>query len=130
MTPEQIEQVREVVAAVARHPEFAERFYGRLFEVAPQTQPMFGDVAAQQQKLLDELAAMVDLLGDLGGLEARAAELGERHVGYGVRAAHYRVARQVMLDTLDEVLGDELDPSARVAWERATMLITELMQTP
>ena len=73
---------------------------------------------------------MVDLISDLGGLEVRAAELGQRHVGYGVRAAHYRVARQVMLDTLDEVLGDELDPSARAAWERATMLITELMQTP
>ena len=31
---------------------------------------------------------------------------------------------------LYEVLGDELDPGSRAAWERATMLITELMQTP
>lgn len=129
MTPDQIALVRGVVEAVGRHPEFGPRFYGRLFEAAPQVQPMFGDVDAQQRKLVDELTAMVELLGDLPGLEARAADLGSRHRGYGVRAGHYRVARDVMRETLDEVLGDEFSDEARDAWERATMLITELMQS-
>jgi nitric oxide dioxygenase len=128
VTPEQIVLVREVVTGVGAHPEFAERFYGRLFDVAPATRPMFGDVEAQQGKLTAELVALLELIEDLPGLSARAAELGERHRGYGVRAPHYRVARQVMLDTLDEVLGAEFDAEHRAAWERATMLVTELMQ--
>ena len=128
MTPEQIGRVAAVIDAVGRHPEFSTAFYDRLFVVAPQVAPMFGDVESQRQKLADELGAMVSLLGDLPALDQRARELGERHRGYGVRSAHYRVARTVMVDTLHEVLGDEFGPEDEDAWNRATMLITELMQ--
>lgn len=129
MTPEDIGRVQGVVARLAHQPTFAPRFYERLFEVAPAVAPMFGDVASQRQKLADELAAMVELLADLGALDERARALGERHRGYGVRATHYRVALEVMLDTLDEVLGADFGPEDREAWRRATSLITELMQS-
>ena len=62
MTPDDIARVHAVIGRVGAHPEFAERFSGRLFDVAPETVPMFGDVGSQQQKLTDELAAMVELL--------------------------------------------------------------------
>lgn len=128
MTPEQIELVATVIDGVADRPEFATRFYERLFEAAPQTAAMFPDVVSQRQKLADELAVMVSLLSDLGSLDARARDLGERHRGYGVRAADYRLARVVMVDTLREVLGDQFGPASEDAWNRATSLITELMQ--
>lgn len=129
MTPDQIHQVEVVIARVGDHPEFAGRFYERLFAAAPQTEAMFPDVAGQQRKLTDELAAMVALLGDLPTLEERARDLGERHRGYGVRAGHYRLAREVMAGTLRDVLGDEFGPDQEAAWNRATSLITELMQS-
>ena len=128
MTPDQIELVASVIDSVAERPEFATRFYERLFEVAPQTADMFPDVVTQRQKLADELRVMVSLLSDLGSLETRARDLGERHRGYGVRAAHYRIARVVMADTLHDVLGDQFGPAEEDAWNRATSLITELMQ--
>lgn len=127
MTPEQIAQVEAVIAAVDRHPEFAARFYANLFAVAPQTEAMFSDVASQQRKLTDELAAMVAMLHDLASLDARARELGARHRGYGVRAGHYRIAREVMVTSLREVLGDEFGPEQEAAWNNATSLISELM---
>ena len=129
MTPEQIRQVESVIAQVGEHPEFAACFYDRLFAVAPQTADMFSDMGAQQRKLTDELSSMVAMLGDLGSLDARARDLGERHKGYGVRSAHYRVARDVMTETLHEVLGDAFGPAEEDAWNRATSLITELMQS-
>ena len=130
MTPEQIASVRRVVDAIGRHPEFATRFYGRLFEEAPQTAPLFeGDLSRQQRALTAELGAMVELLDDLPALEGRARALGDRHRGYGVRAAHYRMARDLMAVTLDEVLGDEFGPYERQAWTRASSLISELMQS-
>jgi len=128
MTPDQIQQVEAVIAAVGRHPEFGDRFYANLFATAPQTEAMFPDVAAQQQKLTDELTVMVQLLNDLSTLDDRAQELGARHRGYGVRAGHYRIARDVMAATLHEVLGDEFGPEQEAAWNNATSLITELMQ--
>lgn len=130
MTPDQIRLVESVIAGVGEHPEFAARFYERLFDAAPATRGMFDDVASQQRKLTDELASMVAMLHDLASLDARARELGERHRGYGVKAAHYRLARELMLDTLSEVLGDEFGPDQAAAWNRATSLITELMQSP
>jgi nitric oxide dioxygenase len=129
MTPDDIARVRATVAQLGEHPEFATRFYARLFEVAPEVAPMFGDVASQRQKLADELGAMVELLGDLGALDGRARALGERHRGYGVRAVHYRVALDVMVATLDEVLGAAFTPEDRDSWRRGTNLITELMQS-
>ena len=127
MTPDQIDQVEAVIAAIGDHPEFAGRFYAHLFEAAPQTAAMFPDLDAQQRKLTDELAAMVGMLRDLASLEERARDLGTRHRGYGVKAGHYRLARQAMADTLREVLGDDFGPEQEAAWNRATSLITELM---
>lgn len=128
MTPDQIVLVSSVVTRVGAHPEFAECFYERLFAEAPETASMFRDLRAQQQSLADELGALTSLLSDLSSLDARARDLGARHRGYGVRAAHYRVARSVMVDALHEVLGDEFGPAEEDAWNRATSLITELMQ--
>ena len=130
MTPEQIRQVESVIAQVGEHPEFAACFYDRLFAVAPQTADMFSDMGAQQRKLTDELRAMVAMLNDIDSLDARARDLGVRHRGYGVRAAHYRIARDVMVETLHSVLGDEFGDEEEEAWNRATSLITELMQSP
>ena len=129
MTPEEIERVAGVIQQLGAHPEFADRFYQRLFVAAPQTRAMFPDVEAQQEKLTAELAAMVSLLEDLDALEPRAQALGERHRGYGVRAAHYRIAREVMVDALGEVLGDGFGPEDAAAWNRATSLIAEIMMS-
>jgi hemoglobin-like flavoprotein len=128
MTPDQIALVGSIVAGVREHPEFAARFYERLFVVEPQTAHLFTDVPAQQRSLAEELGAMTSLLSDIDTLSTRARGLGERHRGYGVRAAHYRVARTVMTMTLHEVLGDQFGPAEEDAWNRATSLITELMQ--
>jgi hemoglobin-like flavoprotein len=129
VTPDQIRLVEAVVADIGQHPEFAGRFYARLFEVEPRTAALFPDVTAQERKLADELAAMVSLLGDLPSLDARARELGTRHRGYGVRAGDYRLVREVMADTLRDVLGDGFGPEEAAAWDRATNLIAELMLT-
>ncbi len=129
MTPEEIQLVAEVIDRLDGRPEFADRFYERLFVAAPQTQAMFPDVAAQRLKLTAELASMVSMLGNLDTLEARARDLGARHRGYGVRASHYRLAREVMAAALADVLGDEFGPDEAAAWNRATSLITELMMS-
>ena len=129
MTPGEIDQVQRVIVTIGEHPEFGARFYALLFEADPAIAPMFGDVESQQRKLTDELAAMVDLLRDLATLDARAQALGARHRGYGVRSAHYALARSAMVDALREVLGPDFGPDQERAWDRATSLITELMQS-
>ncbi len=129
MTPDQIELVRGVVARVRDQPEFAAAFYRRLFAVAPEAAALFADLESQKLKITAELDGLVGLLDDLPTLEVRAQALGERHRGYGVRAAQYRQARQAMVEALTEVLGPDFGPAEAEAWTRATSLITELMLT-
>jgi hemoglobin-like flavoprotein len=128
MTPDQIELVTSVVVDVGTHPEFTPRFYERLSAVEPQAAHVLIDLRDDEHDLADELGAMTSLLSDIVALDARARDVGARHRRHGVRAAHYRIARTVMVETLHEVLGPEFGPVEEEAWNRATSLITELIQ--
>ena len=99
-----------------------------LFVIAPETKAMFSDIDAQRDKLRDELASLAHLIRNLDQLQIEAAALGARHRGYGVRAAHYRLARNAMETALAETLGDRFGPAERDAWRQAYDLIAELMQ--
>jgi nitric oxide dioxygenase len=128
VTPDQIDRVERLVKRIRASDEFAIRFYDRLFEAAPETRAMFPDLDAQRDKLRTELETLVRLIRNIDELEAEAGSLGTRHRSYGVRSAHYRLARDAMSGALDDVLGDEFTPPEREAWSRAYDLIAELMQ--
>jgi hemoglobin-like flavoprotein len=115
VTPDQIDRVETLVKRIGASDEFAIRFYDRLFDAAPETRAMFPDLDAQRDKLRTEL-------------EAEAGSLGARHRSYGVRAAHYRLARDAMTGALVDLLGDEFTAPDQAAWGRAYDLIAELMQ--
>ena len=61
MTPEQIELVRKSFDALwPFRRKLAEQFYGRFFELAPDTRRLFpNDMERQQLKLMDTIAAIV-----------------------------------------------------------------------
>src|SRR5262250_3486156 len=64
MTPEQIDLIRKSFDALwPFRRKLAEQFYGRLFELAPDTRRLFpNDMERQQLKLMDTLAAIVGTL--------------------------------------------------------------------
>jgi hemoglobin-like flavoprotein len=128
VTPDQIDRVERLVKRVGASDEFAIRFYDRLFDAAPETRAMFPDLDAQRDKLRTELETLVRLIRNIDELEAEAGSLGARHRSYGVRAAHYRLARDAMTGALVDLLGDEFTAPDQAAWGRAYDLIAELMQ--
>jgi hemoglobin-like flavoprotein len=107
----------------------AKDFYERLFSEQPDTRALFpSDLAAQQVKLVNELAWMVSALERVDALVERAGSLGRRHVGYGVEADHYAVMPGCLIASLETVLGEQFTPEMAHAWRRALHLITETMQ--
>jgi hemoglobin-like flavoprotein len=109
--------------------EVAQLFYERLFEIDPSLRALFQtDPLVRRRKLMDALefiVAHVDRPDDLGPM---LAALGQRHVGYGVRAGHYAVAGEALLWTLDEGVGVLCTPEAREAWVAVYELITAAMR--
>ena len=115
-------------ARAAAHPDLAERFYARLFAVAPAVRPMFSDdIESQARKLAHTLDAFATPLDDLDAFIPRLRELGVRHDGYGAVEAHYNAVGDVLIDTLSEVLGAEFTPETEIAWATVYALMARTM---
>ena len=129
MTPEELQLVQQSFElALGDADALAVAFYDHLWSIAPETRAMFPeDMAAQRQKLLDELTAIVAAVGHLDQLVARTGALGARHVEYGVEPYHYELVGEALLSALADVLGDGWDARTEDAWRYAYDLVAETM---
>lgn len=129
MTPDQVKAVQDSFKKVEPISEQAAAlFYGRLFETAPGVRPLFhGDMAEQGRKLMATLAVVVNGLANLEAVLPAASALAKRHVGYGVKPAHYEVAGEALLWTLERGLGKQWTPELAAAWGTAYRVLAEFM---
>lgn len=108
MSPDQKALVQETWHQIAPIADTAASlFYGRLFVIDPSTRPLFAgvDLEKQRQKLIHVLNVVVGALDRIEELVPTIADLGRRHVGYGVRDAHYDSVGEALLWTLEQGLG-------------------------
>jgi len=129
MSPDQVKMIQESFAKVAPISEQAAAiFYGRLFEVAPQVEPLFGgDMKEQGRKLMTTLAVVVNGLGNLEAVLPAARVLAKRHVDYGVEPAHYAVVGEALLWTLEKGLGPQWNAELAAAWAAAYGTLSDFM---
>jgi hemoglobin-like flavoprotein len=118
MTPQQIELVqssfRKVVPIAGTA---ADLFYNRLFEIAPEVRSLFPqDLSEQKKKLMGMLGTAVGSLHKLEEILPTVVDLGKRHKGYGVTAAHYAPVGAALLWTLEQGLGVDFTPEVKAAW--------------
>ena len=131
MTPDQTALVESSFRHLAPVGEAAAGlFYRTLFLLDPSLAPMFdrSDLHQQGRKLMAALGFVVGNLRRPEAMLPAIAELGRRHVGYGVRPEHYDIVGAALLATLEEGLGDVFTPATRDAWAAAYRLVAEAMQ--
>lgn len=130
MTPEAvalIESSFEKVKPIA--PQAAELFYGKLFDLDPSLRPLFkGDMAEQGRKLMATLGFVVAGLRTPEKILGAVADLGRRHVGYGVQDSHYDTVGAALLWTLEQGLGPDFTPETKAAWTDAYTLLASVMK--
>jgi nitric oxide dioxygenase len=121
MTPHQIGLVQASFTKIAPMADTAASlFYGRLFEIAPEVEPLFkGDIAEQGRKLMATLGVVVRGLTNLDAILPAARTLALRHVGYGVRPEHYGPVGEALVWTLERGLQADFTPELRDAWVTA-----------
>jgi hemoglobin-like flavoprotein len=107
-------------ASAMRDPDrFGREFYARVFALAPAVRALFpADLTHQRDKLVRALTVLVRGLDAPDALVPTLRQLGARHTGYGVQAAHYVVVGEALVDTLDALAEEPLDREARAAWIR------------
>lgn len=131
MDAEHVRLIREGWAQVApRSDETAKVFYTRLFELAPETRPMFAhvDMDALGGKFMDMIGTLIRLLDEPGDLVTQTIPTARRHASYGVTDHHLDMAGVALLDALQETLGDAFTPDARHAWARLYDLTSAVMR--
>src|SRR5215469_8369258 len=103
-------------------------FYGRLFEIAPETHALFKiDIREQSRKLGEMLGITIEALDRFEELLPVLGELGRRHVEYGVQPYQYEKLRSALLWALGQALGLEFNRETRAAWDQLLTLISTVM---
>jgi hemoglobin-like flavoprotein len=128
-SPADIARVRATFDRVwpAAH-ETAERFYVRLFEIAPQAKVLFhGDLTEQRRKFMSTLAVLVGSLDDKDQLLSVARTLARQHVHYGVEASHYPAVGAALMSALEGGLGSEWSGETAAAWSRVYQSLSKHM---
>ncbi len=121
MTSAEIEILRASLRrCIRRKVEVSDIFYDTLFEIAPETRPLFGrDIVGQTEKTMLALGAIVSQIHDIDVFGPMVSDLARRHVDYGVKAEHYAHVGNALLKTLNAVFGDEFAPEEDAAWRAA-----------
>ncbi|MFW5678676.1 MAG: globin domain-containing protein [Pseudomonadota bacterium] len=125
----ELDLLRATLRDMARAaPASASIFYDRLFEIAPETRPLFtSDMEQQGVKMMSTLGAIVAQLHDQVALAPIVADLARRHVAYGVVPAHYEKLGEALLWTVARSLGPRCTPEVRVVWTKAYAALAAAM---
>ncbi|MCF7568140.1 2Fe-2S iron-sulfur cluster-binding protein [Sabulilitoribacter arenilitoris] len=108
---------------------FAEKFYGKLFDKAPDTQSLFKNNMSSQGRLLTHmLGGIVYSMSRPESLTMGLQLLGKSHVRYGVQTEHYPVVLECLLETIQEELGEMYSDKLLSAWEQALEKVTSEMK--
>lgn len=105
----------------------SEKFYGRLFESAPEVEGLFrkANMGEQRKKLIDMIALVVYSLDNIDKVKSAIHKLGERHKGYGVREEDYAKVRNAFLWMLESELGEDFTADVSAAWEKTFLMLEE-----
>lgn len=106
----------------------SERFYTRLFEIAPEVRPLFGkaEMRKQRKKLIDMIALVVYSLDNFDKVTKALQSLGQRHIEYGVTKEQYAIVGQALLWMLEQELGDDWTSEVAVAWTKTYEIIVQI----
>lgn len=109
---------------------FASNFYERLFKKAPQVRELFKKNMVDQGRMLTHmLGGIIYSLSRPEYLILGLKSLGRQHQGYGVQKEHYPIVKEVLMETIEDELGEACTHKVRFAWQSALDLVTQSMQS-
>jgi hemoglobin-like flavoprotein len=103
-------------------------FYEKLFELDPEAGRLFAhtNMEAQYGKVMRMFAEIVRTLDQPETLVAEVADLGRRHVHYGVQDSQYDSVGTALLWTLEQGLGPAFTAEIRDAWTEAYLYVSAI----
>ena len=130
MTPRQKQIIRETFPLIREIAiPVSLLFYGRLFDLDPSLRRLFKiDLKEQSKKLVAMLDALVEGIDDWEKIVPVLRELGQRHVGYGVKEQHYDTVCSALVWAFGQALQPGFDEEVRTAWTAVIQAVNEQMK--
>jgi hemoglobin-like flavoprotein len=118
VTPEQIDLIRKSFDALwPVRRRVGELFYSRFFELAPDARALFPqDIARQQLKLMDMIAAIVGALDQREIFQSIISYSGRQHAQFGVQRTHFVAFGKALIWSLEQQFGTAFTPELKQAW--------------
>lgn len=118
MTPEQIDLIRKSFDALwPVRRRVGELFYSKFFELAPDARALFPqDIARQQLKLMDMIAAIVGALDQREIFQSIISYSGRQHAQFGVQRTHFVAFGKALIWSLEQQFGTAFTPELKQAW--------------
>ncbi|RIV49083.1 hypothetical protein D2V93_14840 [Flagellimonas taeanensis] len=126
----QLELQSSMNLMLADEERFAKIFYDKVFALAPFVRALFRNNMTDQGRLLTHmLGGIVYSLSRPEHLKRGLEKLGQSHVHYGVKEEYYPVVKQSMIETIDEVLGQNKTSRTLEAWNTALDFVIDTMKS-
>ena len=127
MKQEQIDSITTSWERLSTEPNLIKTFYGKLFEIAPQTRHYFPeDMTKQSEKLAYTLGFVVGNLNRLEDIKEAVEELGRTHRKLKIKDEEYEYVKQALLITIDETLDGD-NKTTLDAWDIALSYVSDVM---
>jgi hemoglobin-like flavoprotein len=116
-TSEEYQTQKGLIQASSCMSWFYDMFYDRLFEVAESVRPLFkNDMQVQGKALVKMISAALGFLTDATQLTAALQGLARGHAAKGVKCSQYGIVGEVLLWTLQRVLGRAFTDEVKASW--------------
>jgi len=127
LRPPRAQVLGETIRRVVRGgPAFGEAFYEKLFERYPAMQRRFANVDREMQHA--KLWAALTTIANAGAAPSALVQyLGSSHATEGIVAEDYQQFIGVLLETLQEFVGDELTPEMHNIWSEVLGQVASAM---
>jgi len=127
------EQTIEICKATApvlkEHGEaITTRMYEILFSTYPETRVLFGDAPEDQHKILaSAIVAYASNIDNLEMLGKAVEKMAQRHVKTNVKAEHYPMVGNSLLQAIKDVLGEAATDDVINAWKEAYFFLGDIL---
>jgi hemoglobin-like flavoprotein len=122
MTDDEIRLVRQTSGVLLGSAAFADGFYARLFDLAPETRQLFRrDMSDLKLKFMNMLATLIGALDRPDVFATVPRDLGARHSNYGVTSDHYGPVGAALISTLEHELASASRPRFAPPGPRSTV---------
>jgi hemoglobin-like flavoprotein len=113
---------------ILRDPDAMMKFYDRLFIAAPETRKLFPeDLSKQSEKLAYTIGFVVTNIDRLDSIKQSIEDLGRVHNKLNIKAEYYDIVITALIETIQDVMGQDFMPEIGVAWREALEYVSKLM---